>query len=78
MMTELEKKQALMQLLADYQRHERREKDYLVAQGKNVWRFGIQTYDSPEGDVWWYGTFRTLRGETDVEILAEWSRSDWS
>ena len=31
--------------------------------------FSVQTYDSPEGDSWWFGTFHVLPGGVDVELL---------
>ncbi len=39
----------------------------------NAYRFRIQVYDSPDGDVWWCGTCQFLNSDTDVEILTEGS-----
>lgn len=43
----------------------------ITDEGGGVYGFSIQTYDSPGGDVWWHGRFRSLNGDTDVELLEE-------
>lgn len=46
--------------------------DYIApTECENTYRFCIQVYDSPEGDTWWHGEFKTLNGGTDIEILKE-------
>lgn len=42
----------------------------ITDRGDGRYAFNIQTYDSPAGDVWWYGEFKTLNGDTDVELLS--------
>lgn len=44
-------------------------------EGEGVFSFRIQLEDSPDGDYWWSGKFKTLNGETDVELLEE--KGEW-
>jgi len=41
---------------------------------EQCYEFSIQTYDSPEGDHWWYGRFRYDRFEGVKIIEEEFSR----
>lgn len=34
--------------------------------------FSIQITDSPVGDTWWMGEFRTVDGGADVELVREY------
>jgi hypothetical protein len=81
-MSQLEKKQIIMDALSRYLRwisEGRPEKQYYYDSyhdsinkiGDNKYSFYIQLSDSPEGDTWWNGEFETLNSNTDVKILSE-------
>lgn len=78
----LEQKRMLMEALNNFLRWERegrppyRQQYYYDDYHNHIDRisadeycFSIQTYDSPMGDRWWHGRFRTLNGGIDVELL---------
>ncbi len=37
---------------------------------KDEYRFDIQVFDSPEGDIWWKGTFR-VKPNNDIDIVEQ-------
>jgi len=83
----LEKKSILMQVFTRYTRWIRegkpkyRDEQYYysgyhgqITPLENMpdhYKCAYQTYNGPDGDSWWYVTFKLLNGGTDVEIISE-------
>lgn len=82
-MATIEQKQTLLSALRNYERWVRegqpkhREQQHYYdgyheavypTDSPDVFRFSVQTFDSPDGDTWWRGEFRLIDG-IDVELL---------
>jgi hypothetical protein len=46
--------------------------DNIQDNDNGIYSFNIQTYDSPDGDTWWRGTFKLIEGRVSIIEQSAW------